>query len=48
MAFAKGRKPDGFGTDWLGPHWVAELVGLAAFAVLIVCFLRMLLRDSDR
>jgi len=31
VAFAQNKKPDGIGIDWLGPHWVAQLVGLVAF-----------------
>ena len=37
-----GRKPDGVGTDWLGPHWLAEFVGLLAFGFLIVSFIRLI------
>ena len=41
-AFMLGRKPDGVGTEWLGPHWLAEFVGLLAFGFLIVSFVRMI------
>jgi putative OPT family oligopeptide transporter len=41
-AFMLGKKPDGVGTDWLGPHWFAEFVGLLAFGFLIVSFIRMI------
>ncbi len=40
VAFAQGRKPDGIGTDWLGPHWLAMLVGAGVFALLITWFVR--------
>jgi len=38
VAFAINRKPEGIGTDWLGPDWLAMLVGFLAFAVLIYWF----------
>ena len=40
-AFMRGKKPDGIGTDWLGPHWLAEFVGLLAFGFLIAGFIRL-------
>ena len=40
-AFVLERKPDGIGTGWLGPHWLAEFVGLLAFGFLIMGFVRM-------
>ena len=40
-AFMQGKKPDGIGTDWLGPHWLAEFVGLLAFGFLIAGFIRL-------
>jgi uncharacterized oligopeptide transporter (OPT) family protein len=44
VAFVQNRKPEGIGTEWLGPHWVAALVGLAAFGVLIAGFVRLVRR----
>jgi len=40
-AFMLGKKPGGIGTDWLGPHWLAEFVGLLAFGFLIAVFVRL-------
>ena len=40
-AFMSGKKPEGFGTGWLGPHWLAEAVGLVAFGFLIAGFVRL-------
>ncbi len=41
VAFVQSRKPAGIGTDWLGPEWVAQLVGLVAFLGLIYAFARL-------
>jgi putative OPT family oligopeptide transporter len=41
-AFMSGKKPAGIGTDWLGPHWLVEVVGLAAFGFLIAGFVRLI------
>ncbi len=38
VGFVQGAKPAGIGTGWLGPHWVVEIAGLAAFALLIAWF----------
>jgi putative OPT family oligopeptide transporter len=47
VAVAKSRRPEGLGTEWLGGEVVAMLVGLAAFAVFIAWFFR-LVRGSGR
>ena len=39
-AFIMGAKPQGFGTGWLGPDWVVELVSFAAFALFAAWFVR--------
>jgi putative OPT family oligopeptide transporter len=44
MAFVQGRRTEGIGTDWLGPVWLADLVGLAAFALLGLWFARQVRR----
>ncbi len=44
VAFIQNRKPVGIGTEWLGAHWVAELVGLIAFGFLIAGFIRLVRR----
>ena len=44
VAFVQNRKPDGIGFDWLGPHWLAELVGLVVFGFLIAGFARLVRR----
>ena len=41
VAFLSGKKPDGFGTDWLGPHWLVETAGLLAFGFLIAGFIKL-------
>ena len=41
VAFVQGRKPDGIGTDWIGAHWLVELLGLIAFGFLIAGFIRL-------
>lgn len=50
-AFIQGRKPDGIGTDWLGPHWLAMLVGAIAFGLFAAWFVRLIRvrhREADR
>jgi putative OPT family oligopeptide transporter len=44
VAFVQNRKPDGIGTGWLGPEWLAELAGLLVFGLLIAVFLRLIRR----
>ncbi|MCG8419962.1 MAG: oligopeptide transporter, OPT family [Proteobacteria bacterium] len=44
VAFSLGRKPAGLGTDWLGPDWLAMLVGTVAFALFAVWFVRVVRR----
>lgn len=46
VAFIQNKKPDGFGTGWLGSHMVAEIVGLVAFGFLIAGFSRMVRRNA--
>ncbi len=47
VAVAKSRRPDGFGTEWLGSELVAMLVGAAAFALFIAWFFRSVRGRSD-
>ena len=44
VAFVQNKKPDGIGTEWLGPHWIAQIVGLVAFGFLLAGFIRMVKR----
>ncbi len=44
VAFVQNKKPDGIGTEWLGPHWIAQIVGLVAFGFLLARFIRMVKR----
>jgi uncharacterized oligopeptide transporter (OPT) family protein len=44
VALVQNRAPEGIGTSWLGPPWLAELAGLAAFALLIAWFVRLVRR----
>ncbi|MDH4109270.1 MAG: oligopeptide transporter, OPT family [Gammaproteobacteria bacterium] len=46
VAFVRNSKPEGVGTAWLGPDWVAQLVGLAAFVLLLALFVRLVRRPS--
>ena len=46
VAFVTGQKPEGVGTDWLGPEWLAIIVGTAVFALFITWFVRMVKRDD--
>ncbi len=41
VAFATGSKPEGFGTGWIGAHWLVEIVGLVAFGLLLAMFARL-------
>jgi len=43
-AFLANGKPEGFGTAWLGPDWLAQLAGLAAFALFATWFVRTIIR----
>ncbi|HEX7046889.1 MAG TPA: oligopeptide transporter, OPT family [Gammaproteobacteria bacterium] len=45
-AFIMDRKPEGFGMEWLGAHWIAQLVGLVAFGFLVTWFARRCLRET--
>lgn len=44
VAFVQNRKPEGFGTDWLGPDWMVTVGGLIAFGLLIAGFVRLVRR----
>jgi len=39
-AFIQGARPQGLGLDWLGPHWVANLVSFVAFLVFAAWFVK--------
>lgn len=41
VAFTTGSKPEGFGTGWIGAHWLVEIVGLLAFGALLAMFSRL-------
>lgn len=41
MAFVQSARPEGIGTGWLGPEWLAQLAGLGAFVLLIAWFARL-------
>ena len=40
VAFFQGRKPDGIGSDWLGPEWLAMLAAAGVFALFAYWFSR--------
>jgi putative OPT family oligopeptide transporter len=40
VAFWQGSRPAGFGLEWLGPEWVANLVGFAAFLAFAAWFVK--------
>ena len=44
VAFVQNKKPAGIGIEWLGPHWLAQSVGLLAFGFLIATFVRLVRR----
>ncbi len=44
VALVQSRKPEGIGIEWLGPHWLAETVGLITFGLLIAGFVRLVRR----
>jgi putative OPT family oligopeptide transporter len=46
VAFVLSRKPDGIGTGWLGPEWLAETVGFAAFLLLAYWFVGKIKRAN--
>lgn len=45
-AFMQGRKPAGYGTDWLGSPLFIELGGLLAFGLLVAWFARRVWRAN--
>lgn len=45
-AFMLGRKPEGFGTEWLGSELMVLLGGLIAFGLLVAWFARRCTRNS--
>jgi hypothetical protein len=36
--------PEGIGTQWMGPEWLAETIGFAAFLLLVYWFARRVRR----
>jgi uncharacterized oligopeptide transporter (OPT) family protein len=40
VAFMQNRKPDGIGTDWLGPHWLHTVFAAAVFGLFAWWFFR--------
>ena len=46
MAFVLGARPAGFGTAWLGPDWVVNLVSFAAFIAFATWFVRRIRRGE--
>ena len=40
VAFWQGARPEGFGLGWLGPGWVANLVGFLAFVAFAAWFVK--------
>lgn len=47
VAFALNRKPEGIGTEWMGPEWLAETLGFAAFLLLVYWFVRRVKRPDS-
>jgi len=43
-AFIAGARPTGFGLDWLGPAWLANLAGFAVFLLFAAWFVRRVRR----
>jgi uncharacterized oligopeptide transporter (OPT) family protein len=46
VAFVTNQKPEGFGTGWIGPHWLVEVVGFIAFGFLIAGFTRLVRKKA--
>lgn len=44
-AFIQGTRPAGFGLDWLGPHWVANLVSFGAFLLFAAWFVKRVRKE---
>lgn len=38
LVFLLGDRPGGVGYEWMGPEWLAMLIGLAVFALLVASF----------
>ena len=43
----QSRKPEGIGYEWMGPDWVAQLVGAALFAGFIYLFARQARKKEE-
>jgi putative OPT family oligopeptide transporter len=39
-AFIQGTRPQGFGIDWMGPHWVANIISFVAFLLFAAWFVK--------
>ena len=40
VAVWQGTRPAGFGLDWLGPEWLANLVSFGVFLIFATWFVR--------
>lgn len=44
-AFVQGTRPAGFGLDWLGPQWVANLVSFGVFLLFAAWFVKRVRKE---
>jgi len=40
VAFVQGTRPAGFGMDWMGPHWLANVISFLAFMLFAAWFVK--------
>jgi uncharacterized oligopeptide transporter (OPT) family protein len=40
VAFYQGARPAGFGTSWMGPDWLVNIISFAAFLLFAAWFVR--------
>jgi putative OPT family oligopeptide transporter len=46
VAFVQGARPAGFGIDWLGPHWAANIVSFGVFLLFAYWFVSRVRRRT--
>ena len=40
VAFVQGTRPAGFGMDWMGPAWLANIISFLAFMLFAAWFVK--------
>jgi hypothetical protein len=46
VAFVQGTRPQGFGTGWLGPDWLANVAGFVFFLLFATWFVRRIKKEA--